>query len=215
MLTLDREKISTPDYSLLNSSIKETFTSLDRFEWQAVGELLQMRDKQMYLEAGYTNFREYCQHELSAWGGFRRITQLLGAKKVIDTVGELGEHIKNERQARPLLRLVKEPDKLKQAVAIAVQENPSPSESDFAAAAQKVVPRLPRTKAPSQEPVVPRSAKVTVVSPSHPRSGEEGTIEADANGTRAIQAYLGHKNIQHTIRYTELSSDRFQNFWLD
>ncbi|NJM86326.1 MAG: hypothetical protein HC847_03000 [Hydrococcus sp. RU_2_2] len=30
-----------------------------------------------------------------------------------------------------------------------------------------------------------------------------------------MQAYLGHKNIQHTIRYTELSPLRFQNFWLD
>ena len=33
--------------------------------------------------------------------------------------------------------------------------------------------------------------------------------------TRAIQAYLGHKNIQHTVRYTELSPDRFQDFWMD
>lgn len=33
--------------------------------------------------------------------------------------------------------------------------------------------------------------------------------------TRAIQAYLGHKNIQHTVRYTEMSAKRFQNFWLD
>jgi type 1 fimbriae regulatory protein FimE len=31
--------------------------------------------------------------------------------------------------------------------------------------------------------------------------------------TRAIQDYLGHKSIQHTVRYTELSSDRFKNFW--
>jgi integrase len=31
--------------------------------------------------------------------------------------------------------------------------------------------------------------------------------------TRALQAYLGHKNIQHTVRYTELSSTRFRNFW--
>jgi type 1 fimbriae regulatory protein FimB/type 1 fimbriae regulatory protein FimE len=31
--------------------------------------------------------------------------------------------------------------------------------------------------------------------------------------TRALQAYLGHKNIQHTVRYTELSSDRFKGFW--
>ena len=27
--------------------------------------------------------------------------------------------------------------------------------------------------------------------------------------TRALQAYLGHRNIQHTVRYTELSPDRF------
>jgi site-specific recombinase XerD len=31
--------------------------------------------------------------------------------------------------------------------------------------------------------------------------------------TRALQAYLGHKNIQHTVRYTELSPSRFKNFW--
>jgi type 1 fimbriae regulatory protein FimE len=33
--------------------------------------------------------------------------------------------------------------------------------------------------------------------------------------TRAIQSYMGHRNIQHTVRYTELSSDRFKNFWRD
>ena len=31
--------------------------------------------------------------------------------------------------------------------------------------------------------------------------------------TRALQAYLGHKNIQHTVRYTELAPGRFKNFW--
>jgi site-specific recombinase XerD len=31
--------------------------------------------------------------------------------------------------------------------------------------------------------------------------------------TRALQAYLGHKNIQHTVRYTELSPKRFKDFW--
>jgi len=33
--------------------------------------------------------------------------------------------------------------------------------------------------------------------------------------TRAIQHYLGHKNIQHTVRYTQLSPDRFKSFWKD
>jgi site-specific recombinase XerD len=31
--------------------------------------------------------------------------------------------------------------------------------------------------------------------------------------TRALQAYLGHRNIQHTVRYTELSPTHFKNFW--
>ncbi|HYS84711.1 MAG TPA: tyrosine-type recombinase/integrase, partial [Bradyrhizobium sp.] len=33
--------------------------------------------------------------------------------------------------------------------------------------------------------------------------------------TRALQAWLGHRNIQHTVRYTELSPDRFKAFWKD
>ncbi|MBD2731166.1 hypothetical protein H6G96_33830 [Nostoc sp. FACHB-892] len=189
MLTLNRsETTSALDYSNLNTSIQETFTAIDRFEWQAVDEILQMREQQLYLQAGYKNFEEYCQRELYAWGGYRRINQLLGAKKVIDAVGELGGHIKNERQARPLLRLIKEPEKLKQAVAIALKDNPSPSESDFASAAQKVVPQLPRKKQSTQEPMVPKiqeplvpqKAKVIVSQQSHPRYGDEGTIEADA-----------------------------------
>jgi site-specific recombinase XerD len=28
---------------------------------------------------------------------------------------------------------------------------------------------------------------------------------------RSLQAYLGHKNIQHTVRYTALSADRFKD----
>lgn len=37
----------------------------------------------------------------------------------------------------------------------------------------------------------------------------------DGQDTRAIQHYLGHRNIQHTVRYTELSADRFKDFWED
>jgi site-specific recombinase XerD len=35
----------------------------------------------------------------------------------------------------------------------------------------------------------------------------------DGHDTRALQAYLGHRNIQHTVRYTELSPTRFKDFW--
>ena len=37
----------------------------------------------------------------------------------------------------------------------------------------------------------------------------------DGHDTRAIQHYLGHKNITHTVRYTELAADRFNGFWQD
>ena len=31
--------------------------------------------------------------------------------------------------------------------------------------------------------------------------------------TRTIQAYLGHRSIQHTVRYTELAPGRFNDLW--
>jgi hypothetical protein len=30
-----------------------------------------------------------------------------------------------------------------------------------------------------------------------------------------VAAKLGHRNIQHTVRYTELSPTRFKNLWRD
>jgi len=37
----------------------------------------------------------------------------------------------------------------------------------------------------------------------------------EGHDTRSLQHYLGHKNIQHTVRYTELTSNRFDKFWKD
>jgi type 1 fimbriae regulatory protein FimB/type 1 fimbriae regulatory protein FimE len=37
----------------------------------------------------------------------------------------------------------------------------------------------------------------------------------DGHDTRALQHYLGHKNISHTVRYTEMAPDRFKGFWKD
>jgi hypothetical protein len=42
----------------------------------------------------------------------------------------------------------------------------------------------------------------------------EGLENAPAgHDTRALQAYLGHRNIQHTVRYTEPAPKRFKDFW--
>ena len=37
----------------------------------------------------------------------------------------------------------------------------------------------------------------------------------DGHDTRALQDYLGHRQIQHTVRYTELAAGRFNGFWAD
>jgi site-specific recombinase XerD len=37
----------------------------------------------------------------------------------------------------------------------------------------------------------------------------------DGHDTRAIQAYLGHRSIMSTVRYTALTPNRFKNFWKD
>jgi site-specific recombinase XerD len=35
----------------------------------------------------------------------------------------------------------------------------------------------------------------------------------DGHDTRSLQAYLGYRNIQHTVKYSELSPTRFKDFW--
>ncbi len=54
--------------------------------------------------------------------------------------------------------------------------------------------------------------------PIHPHMLRHACGFALANAghdTRSLQAWLGHRNIQHTVRYTELAPDRFRDFWRD
>jgi site-specific recombinase XerD len=65
--------------------------------------------------------------------------------------------------------------------------------------------------------------KIDVVRAGNPTHNEEGflllrhacgfALANKGHDTRALQAYLGHKNIQHTVRCTELSPTRFKDFW--
>ena len=51
--------------------------------------------------------------------------------------------------------------------------------------------------------------------PIHPHVAAFNWVQAANQGadTRSLQHYLGHKNIQHTVRYSELSQERFRDFW--
>jgi integrase len=65
--------------------------------------------------------------------------------------------------------------------------------------------------------VVAQAAKnARIEFPVHPHMLRHATgfyLANQGHDTRAIQLYLGHKNIQHTVRYTELSPARFKDFW--
>lgn len=54
--------------------------------------------------------------------------------------------------------------------------------------------------------------------PIHPhmfRHGKGYQLASRGEDTRSIQAYMGHKNIQHTVLYTKLDSSRFKQFGRD
>ena len=52
--------------------------------------------------------------------------------------------------------------------------------------------------------------------PVHPHMLRHATgfkLANDGVDTRTLQAYLGHKSIGNTVRYTELSPTRFKDLW--
>ena len=67
--------------------------------------------------------------------------------------------------------------------------------------------------------IIARAGEVAELGfPVHPHMLRHGCGYYLANegfDTRAIQLYLGHSNIQHTCRYTELAANRFNGFWKD
>jgi type 1 fimbriae regulatory protein FimE len=53
------------------------------------------------------------------------------------------------------------------------------------------------------------------VHPHMLRHGKGYQLASEGIDTRAIQAYMGHKNIQHTVLYTQLNPKRFKGFGKD
>lgn len=67
--------------------------------------------------------------------------------------------------------------------------------------------------------IIARAGKLAKIPfPVHPHQLRHGCgyyLASKGHDTRAIQDYLGHKNIHHTVRYTQMSPNRFENFWSD
>ena len=76
-----------------------------------------------------------------------------------------------------------------------------------------------RLTAATVRKIVARSGRIAKLDfPVHPHMLRHATGYYLANNgvdTRTIQAYLGHRNIMHTVRYTQLAADRFRALWRD
>ena len=112
-----------------------------------------------------------------------------------------GHHAKHPLRG-PQLRLLRELQRLY-------------PDSSYVFVSERKAPLSPR----SIRAIVARTGKVAglpfVPHPHQLRHACGYYLASRGHDTRAIQDYLGHKNIQHTVRYTALAPHRFESFWND
>src|SRR3954454_159255 len=76
--------------------------------------------------------------------------------------------------------------------------------------------RTPMTAAAFRKQLATIAKETELPFPVHPHMLRHACgfkLAHDGHATRAIQECLGHRNIQHTTRYTELTTKRFKDFW--
>jgi site-specific recombinase XerD len=92
------------------------------------------------------------------------------------------------------------------------RENP---ETDYVFLSER---KAPMTDSTFRKIVAREGTHAKINIPVHPHMLRHSTgfkLANDGRDTRSIQHYIGHKNIQHTVRYTEISVIRFKEFWVD
>jgi type 1 fimbriae regulatory protein FimB len=78
--------------------------------------------------------------------------------------------------------------------------------------------RAPMTAATFRKLIARAGDAAGLGMPIHPHLLRHSTgfkLANDGQDTRAIQHYLGHRNIQYTTIYTQLAPNRFNDFWKD
>ena len=76
----------------------------------------------------------------------------------------------------------------------------------------------PMTASTARKLVTRAGEKAGISFPIHPHMLRHACgfkLANEGQDTRALQHYLGNKNIQQTVRYTELTLKRFDEFWGD
>ena len=88
-------------------------------------------------------------------------------------------------------------------------------ESDFVFVSERLAPLSQRA---IHAIIAQAGIEAKIKFPIHPhmlRHAKGYQLASRAEDTRSIQAYMGHKNIQHTVLYTKLDSSRFKSFGRD
>lgn len=88
-------------------------------------------------------------------------------------------------------------------------------ESDFVFISERQAPLSPRS---IHSIIQSAGEEANLAFPIHPhmlRHSKGYQLAGKGEDTRAIQAYFGHKNIQHTVLYTKLDPRRFKGFGKD
>jgi type 1 fimbriae regulatory protein FimB/type 1 fimbriae regulatory protein FimE len=76
----------------------------------------------------------------------------------------------------------------------------------------------PLTAASVRKMIAQAGERAALGFPVHPHQLRHSCgfkLANDTHDTRAIQLFLGHRTIQHTVKYTALAAGRFQDFWRD
>jgi type 1 fimbriae regulatory protein FimB/type 1 fimbriae regulatory protein FimE len=89
-------------------------------------------------------------------------------------------------------------------------ENPGPA---LTCSCPNAVRRSPKSFHALIQRLGERAGMPFAIHPHMLRHGCGYELANKGHDTRALQAWLGHRNIQHTVRYTELAPDRFRDFW--
>jgi len=90
-----------------------------------------------------------------------------------------------------------------------------PSVSRFVFVSERGAPLTPRGFA---QMLSRAAANIDFPFPVHPHMLRHACgfkLANDGHDTRALQDYLGHRQIQHTVRYTDMAAGRFNSFWAD
>src|SRR3954447_5733709 len=120
-------------------------------------------------------------------------------------------HVRRLKQGRPSVHILRGTE-LRMLRRLEREQSPP---SPYAFTTKR---RTPITAAAFRKQLARIGAAAELPFPVHPHMLRHACgfkLANDGHDTRAIQEWIGHSNIMHTTRYTELTPKRFKSFWQD